>query len=248
MSYPQFNPPATPPADRRPSDSASNADLLGAVGLVIVGVLSLIGGLLPWVSVTMTVGGPFSQSIQGPSFLPATSSWRTGIAVALGAFILSCAAAYMFGRRDRRLLSVMTVLSLILLGFGIYNVVDVYRQANDLYGSMSTAFPTVFPTGFPTVFPTGFPTDFPTGFPTVPFGATGGPVFNARDFLHIDPAPGLWMVAVAGLLGTVLSVSVSIYSARVRRAAPAQVQPLAPPPGSGPTQSVPPAEPPVPNS
>ena len=114
---------------------------------------------------------------------------------------------------------------------------DVYRRANDLYNIMGTIFPTDFPTGFP------------TGFPTVPFGATGGgPVFNARDFLHVDPAPGLWMVAVAGLLGTVLSVSVSIYNARVRRAAPAQAQPLAPPPGSGPTQSVPPAEPPVPNT
>jgi hypothetical protein len=203
--------------------------LLGPVGLVIVGLLGLIGGLLPWVSVSTTFGG-LSQSVQGGSILPGSSDWKGPVATALGVLILLCAAAYLFGRPNRTLLVVTTVLSLILLGFGVYNVLDVYRQANDLYNQMSG------------------------GFSFVPAAATGGQLLDVRNFLHIDPAPGLWMVAVGGLFGSALSVfvwtgqrsSLDTTSAQPIALAPF-VQQFVPPPLYDPTGSLRAAEPPEQN-
>jgi hypothetical protein len=204
-----------------PTGAPSNAQLLAPVGLLIAGLVGLIGGLLPWVSVNMTVGGGISQSIQGSSVLPGSTNGRAGVAVAIAAFILACAAAYLFGRRNRRLLGVLTVLSLLLLGFGVYNIVDVYRQANDIYNQMDSAFA------------------------NVPVSATAGFTFNARALFHIDPAPGLWMVAIAGLLGTVLSLFVWIRKQAAPVAEPAA--PVAEPaaPVAEPAQPAPPAESPV---
>jgi hypothetical protein len=207
---PQPQPAAAPPT------APSNADLVGPVGLVIVGLLGLIGGVLPWVSVGTSAGG-FSESVQGSSILPGSTNWRPAVAAALGAFILACAAMYLFGRRTRPLLGVMTALSLILLGFGVYNIIDVYRQANDLYNQMDRAFA------------------------NVPGAAAGGLPLNFRNFFHIDPAPGLWMVAIAGLIGSVLSLSVWIRkpSGPVAFQYPAPspaVQPLVPPPYFNPNQ------------
>jgi len=205
--------------------------LLGPVGLVIVGLLGLIGGLLPWVSVSTTVGG-LSQSVQGGSILPGSSDWKGPVATALGVLILLCAAAYLFGRRNRTLLGVTTVLSLILLGFGVYNVVDVYRQANDLYNKMNGAFS------------------------FVPRAATGGPLLDIRNFLHIDPAPGLWMVAIGGLVGSALSVFIWTGQRSALDMTPAQPKPIAlapfvqqfvPPPLYDPTGSLGAAEPPEQN-
>jgi hypothetical protein len=218
---PQPQPAATPPT------APSNADLVGPVGLVIVGLLGLIGGLLPWVSVSTSAGG-FSESVQGSSILPGSTNWRPAVAAALGAFILACAAMYLFGRRTRPLLGVMTALSLILLGFGVYNIVDVYRQANNLYNQMDNAFA------------------------GVPGAAAGGLQLNFRNFFHIDPAPGLWMVAIAGLIGSVLSLFAWVRRPGAPVAWPAQyqspapmrpVQPLVPPPSYNPNQPPPPAPP-----
>jgi hypothetical protein len=205
--------------------------LLGPVGLVIVGLLGLIGGLLPWVSVSTTFGG-LSQSVQGGSLLPGSSDWKGPGAAALGALILLCAAAFLFGRRNRTVLGVTTVLSAILLGFGVYNVIDVYRQANDLYNRMNS------------------------GFSFVPRAATGGQLLDVRNFLHIDPAPGLWMVAIGGLIGSALSVFVWRGQRSAAGMTSAQAQPVAlapfvqqfvPPPLYDPTGSLRAAEPPKQN-
>jgi hypothetical protein len=107
------------------------------------------------------------------------------MAVVLGALVVLCAAWYLFGRRDRRLLHVTAVLSLLLFGLGVFKIIDLYRQANDFFNRMSDL----------------------TGRVPAPFGG-GGESLNFRDMFHIDPAPGLWMVAVSGLLGTVLSLFV----------------------------------------
>jgi hypothetical protein len=189
-------------AQPSPTTAPSNADLVGPIGLLIVGLLGLIGGLLPWISVSTAAGG-FSESVQGSSILPGSTNWRPAVAAALGAFILACAAGYLFGRRSRSLLGVMTALSLILLGFGVYNIIDVYRQANDLYNQMDRAF-----------------SNLPPGV------ASGAP--NFRDLFSIDPAPGLWMVAIAGLIGSVLTLSMWIR--KPAAATPVQFYPPAPPP------------------
>jgi hypothetical protein len=166
--------------------------------LIIVGLLGLIGGLLPWVAVSVTAGGVSSQSIQGPSVVPGNDDGRAAFAAVLGAFILAFAAAYLFGRRNRRLLGALTVLSLILLGYGVFNIVDVYQQANDVYNQMDQAFA------------------------NLPPSAAGAFPFNPRDVFHIDPAPGLWMVAIGGLIGTVLSLFAWIRKPRALTAEPTQ--------------------------
>jgi hypothetical protein len=172
------------PEDLVPTGSvapASNAHLMGPVGLVIAGLLGLIGGLLPWASISFPAAGA-SQSIQGP--MPFTEGsagpWRT-IAVVLGAIILITAARYLFGRRNRRLLGLAAVFSLLLLGVGVFKIVDLYRQAENVYQQMD---------------------DLVAKLPA------GAPSFSFRDFVHIDPGAGLWMVAASGLLGIVFALFV----------------------------------------
>jgi hypothetical protein len=227
VTDPQAQPAAPPPpAGPNPTGvvaATSNAHLIGPVGLVIAGVLGLIGGLLPWVSMSVSAGG-VSQSIQGSSSVPGFSATGagTGIAVVLATLILLCAAAYLFGRRNKRLLALTAVLSLVLFGLGVFKIIDLYRQANDFYHGMDDVMGRVS-------------------------GLTrgGGQSFNASDFFHIDPAPGLWMVAVSGLLGTVLSLSLRQTKPQVLGEAPGQpwLQPLPPPPAAVQPDAVSPALP-----
>lgn len=188
MTDPEPQPAASPPsAGFNPTGSVaagSNAHLIAPVGLVIAGLLGLIGGLLPWVSFTVSApGGGVSSSVQGSSLSAGPNGTESGaaIAVVLGTLILLSAAGFLFGRRNRILPATTAVLSLALLGFAVFKIIDVYRQANDFYNRMDQLVQTI-------------PGPLPPGFP------------NLRDVFHIDPAPGLWMVALSGLLGIVLSM------------------------------------------
>ena len=158
----------------------------------LAGLLGLIGGLLPWVSLTVSVpGGGVSQSIQGSSLLggPSTTESGTPIAVILGVLIAVIAGASLFGRRNRILPFIAAALSLALFGFAVYKIIDVYRRANDLYNQMDQLVRTI-------------PGGLPAGFP------------KFRDIVHFDPAPGLWMVAFSGLLGIVVSLFVVLQARR----------------------------------
>jgi hypothetical protein len=215
VTDPQLQPAASPPsAGSGPIGSvvpSSNTHLIAPVGLVFAGLLGLIGALLPWVS--LTVSAPFSgvsQSIQGSSFFlggPSPTETGTPIAVILGVLIVVTAGAYLFGRRNRILPFIAAALSLAILGFAVYKIIDVYRQANDFYNQMDQ---------FNRTIPGPLPADFP----------------NLKAVFHIDPAPGLWMVGFSGLLGIVLSLFVGWQA---RRQPPGAVQGQALPQPSPPT-------------
>ena len=185
-------------------EPASNAQLLVPVGLLVAGLAALIGGLLPWVSINMSAGGA-SQSISTESLTAGSNDgpWR-GAAVLLSAIVLICASGYLFGRRNRRLLGPAAMFSLLLLGIGIYKIVDVYRQAEETYrqfDELTARVPAASRAGFPAFW----------------------------DFFHITPGTGLRMVAVGGLLGAVLAL---IHLVRTPKPVVAEgwLQPLPPPP------------------
>jgi hypothetical protein len=87
----------------------------------------------------------------------------------------------LFASRIRPLPGITAAASLLLLGLGVYQVVDLYRQANALYDQIDRAMASVS-------------ADIPDA-----------QRIDFLDVVHFDPAPGLWMIVAAGLLGTVVS-------------------------------------------
>jgi hypothetical protein len=194
--------PQLPPTQPEP---ASNTNLIAPVGILVAGLVGLIGSVLPWVSVTMSVPGG-SQSIDSPSVAgPGDGPWR-GVATPLSAILLVTAAGYLFGRRNRGLLGVATVFALLVLGVGTYKIVDVYQKAQDEYRLMDEAF---------------------ARLPA----AARGPVASFSELFHINPATGLWMVAIGGLFGTVLAL-VQLLRAPKPVAAEGWLQPIPAPPSA----------------
>jgi hypothetical protein len=197
MTMPQPQPTTPPPVTAAAGTitavpAMSNALLVGLVGIIVAGLVGLIGALLPWVSTTMTVGSA-SRSIQDSSLLDGVGSdtaWPA-IAVLLGALILVAGSVYLFARRIRALLGIAAAASLLLLGLGVFEVIDLYRKADAVYDQVDRAMGSI-------------PADIPA-IPPIDF----------RDVLHFDPAPGLWMIVFAGLLGTVLA-SLMLVGARPR--------------------------------
>jgi hypothetical protein len=60
----------------------------------------------------------------------------------------------------------------------------------------------------------------------MPTSRSGGPL-NFRDVFYIEPAIGLWLVVVAGLLGTILSL-VLLWQTRPQVAGPPVRSPAQP--------------------
>jgi len=171
-------PPLVSPPPPAPAPT-SNLRLLVPVGLIAAGLVGLIGGLLPWVSISIPVGTD-SGAIEGDSLAGSDMGpWRP-TAVLFGAIVVLSAAGYLFGQRNRGRLRAAAILSLCLLALGTYKIVYVYQKAGDNYRQMDQLL-------------IGVPPEARAHLPSF------------RDLFDIGPGTGLWMVAVGGLLGTVLA-------------------------------------------
>lgn len=209
MSTPeQPSSPPAPLAQPLPQPPAtSTAQRIAPIGIIVAGLLGLVGAVLPWVTTSISTGET-SQSIDGPSPVDGSSGagLETAVAVVLAALLLIAGAVYLFGGR-RRLVDAAAGLSVVLFGFAIFEIIQVYRRASEFYhefedllGSMSDDSRAQLP--------------------------------NIRDVFDIRPAPGLWLLVFAGLLGTVLSV-ILLLSRRTPVAPAMATNPPAAPPEEG---------------